>query len=354
MDFEVAPDAGQRHLPAARAGARRSAAAGRCARRRSTAARRSRRPTARPPRRRTDACSRSTPDHADAYLNLGALLCEARRCDEAVALYDEALERKPDEAAAALQPRASRSRTRGAGAKRSRATNACLQLDARPRRRALQRRPPARAARRREARGAPLQRLPPAGAPTLASMEPSPPSARIALVVMGVSGSGKSSVAAGIAHALGLHFIDGDGLHSAESVARMKSGTPLRDEDRWPWLERIGRTSRRRGAMAARCRHRLLGAAPRLPRPHPRRGAGRALRLPRRAGRGHPFAHGRPQRPLHAGKPARRASCRRSKSPEPDETDVLRLGIEQPVQAVIDAAVRALGPLRPTARSDPC
>jgi tetratricopeptide (TPR) repeat protein len=38
------------------------------------------------------------PDHADAYLNLGALLCEAKRCREAVALYDEALRRRPDEA----------------------------------------------------------------------------------------------------------------------------------------------------------------------------------------------------------------------------------------------------------------
>jgi tetratricopeptide (TPR) repeat protein len=38
------------------------------------------------------------PSHADAYLNLGALLCESRRCDEAVALYDEALRRRPDEA----------------------------------------------------------------------------------------------------------------------------------------------------------------------------------------------------------------------------------------------------------------
>ena len=38
------------------------------------------------------------PDHADAYLNLGALLCEGTRCDEAVALYDEALRRHPDEA----------------------------------------------------------------------------------------------------------------------------------------------------------------------------------------------------------------------------------------------------------------
>lgn len=63
---------------------------------------------------------------------------------------------------------------------------------------------------------------------------------RLAVVVMGVSGSGKSTVAAGIAAALGLHFIDGDGLHPAANVARMQAGTPLRDEDRWPWLDRIG------------------------------------------------------------------------------------------------------------------
>jgi len=63
---------------------------------------------------------------------------------------------------------------------------------------------------------------------------------RIAVVVMGVSGSGKSTVAAGIAAALGLVFIDGDGLHSPTSVARMRAGIALTDDDRWPWLDRIG------------------------------------------------------------------------------------------------------------------
>jgi gluconokinase len=63
---------------------------------------------------------------------------------------------------------------------------------------------------------------------------------RIAVVVMGVSGSGKSTVAAGIAAALGLVFIDGDGLHAPASVARMRAGIALTDEDRWPWLDRIG------------------------------------------------------------------------------------------------------------------
>lgn len=63
---------------------------------------------------------------------------------------------------------------------------------------------------------------------------------RIIVVVMGVSGSGKSTVAAGIAAALGLHLIDGDALHSPANVAKMQAGTPLHDVDRWPWLDRIG------------------------------------------------------------------------------------------------------------------
>lgn len=82
---------------------------------------------------------------------------------------------------------------------------------------------------------------------TLPSLPPSPPlpvspptSARIKVVVMGVSGSGKSSVGAGIAAALGLRFIDGDALHSAQAVAKMQAGIALHDDDRWPWLDRIG------------------------------------------------------------------------------------------------------------------
>lgn len=57
---------------------------------------------------------------------------------------------------------------------------------------------------------------------------------------MGVSGSGKSTVAAGIAKAISLHFIDGDSLHSQQSVSLMQAGIALTDEDRWPWLDRIG------------------------------------------------------------------------------------------------------------------
>ena len=63
---------------------------------------------------------------------------------------------------------------------------------------------------------------------------------RFTLVVMGVSGSGKSTIAAAMAEALRLPYTDGDSLHSAASVAKMHAGTPLQDADRWPWLDRIG------------------------------------------------------------------------------------------------------------------
>ncbi|HSN35048.1 MAG TPA: gluconokinase [Arthrobacter sp.] len=59
------------------------------------------------------------------------------------------------------------------------------------------------------------------------------------LVVMGVSGSGKSTVAGLLADRLGWDFAEGDDLHPASNVAKMQAGQPLTDEDRWPWLESI-------------------------------------------------------------------------------------------------------------------
>ncbi len=59
------------------------------------------------------------------------------------------------------------------------------------------------------------------------------------LVVMGVSGSGKSTVAELVATELGWDFAEGDGMHPASNVAKMQAGTPLTDEDRWPWLDVI-------------------------------------------------------------------------------------------------------------------
>ncbi|HEU0257013.1 MAG TPA: gluconokinase [Microbacteriaceae bacterium] len=60
------------------------------------------------------------------------------------------------------------------------------------------------------------------------------------VVVMGVSGSGKSTVGEALAGRLGVRFVDGDDLHPASNVAKMAAGHPLTDDDRWPWLARIG------------------------------------------------------------------------------------------------------------------
>ncbi|GAA3061048.1 gluconokinase [Rhizobium viscosum] len=62
-----------------------------------------------------------------------------------------------------------------------------------------------------------------------------------AIIVMGVSGSGKSSIGEKIAAGLGLPFVEGDALHPAANVEKMSRGIPLSDEDRVPWLDRIGK-----------------------------------------------------------------------------------------------------------------
>lgn len=67
--------------------------------------------------------------------------------------------------------------------------------------------------------------------------EPSSP--KTAIVVMGVAGSGKSTVAEGLAERLGWLMIEGDDLHSAENKAKMSAGTPLTDADRMPWLSAV-------------------------------------------------------------------------------------------------------------------
>ncbi|ABM16675.1 gluconate kinase, SKI family [Mycolicibacterium vanbaalenii PYR-1] len=62
----------------------------------------------------------------------------------------------------------------------------------------------------------------------------------IPIVVMGVSGSGKSTVGAALAQRLRVPFADADDFHPPANIAKMSAGHPLDDEDRYPWLESIG------------------------------------------------------------------------------------------------------------------
>lgn len=57
------------------------------------------------------------------------------------------------------------------------------------------------------------------------------------IIIFGVSGAGKTTVGKLLARELGWHFLEADDFHPAANVEKMRSGHPLTDEDRWPWLE---------------------------------------------------------------------------------------------------------------------
>jgi gluconokinase len=78
-----------------------------------------------------------------------------------------------------------------------------------------------------------------------------------AIIIMGVSGSGKSTLATLLGKELDCPFFEGDSFHSEANVEKMRSGVPLTDQDRWPWLDRlgeaIGKAVRDEGAAVAAC-----------------------------------------------------------------------------------------------------
>ena len=73
-----------------------------------------------------------------------------------------------------------------------------------------------------------------------------------ALVVTGVSGAGKSTVAAAVAARAGAVFLDADDFHPPANTAKMAAGIPLTDDDRWPWLAAVGDEIARRTAAGER------------------------------------------------------------------------------------------------------
>ncbi|MET1016503.1 MAG: gluconokinase [Leifsonia flava] len=89
------------------------------------------------------------------------------------------------------------------------------------------------------------------------------------VIVMGVSGSGKSAVGSALAARLGRPFLDADHLHPEANVAKMAQGHPLDDDDRWPWLDAVGAAAIAGPGTVIACsalrrsyRERLLIAAP--------------------------------------------------------------------------------------------
>ena len=104
------------------------------------------------------------------------------------------------------------------------------------------------------------------------------------IIVMGVSGCGKTTIGDLVARELGVPFLDGDSLHPVENVAKMAAGTPLTDEDRWPWLATVGGelANAGNGGLVLAC----SALRAQLPGRHPRAGAGHRVPAPARQQRG--------------------------------------------------------------------
>jgi gluconokinase len=160
------------------------------------------------------------------------------------------------------------------------------------------------------------------------------------VVVMGVSGSGKSTVGQGLAEMLGWRYIEGDALHPPENVARMAAGIALTDDDRQGWLDRIAGelTDARaggRGAVVA-CSALKRAYRERLRRADP------ALRFVWLHG-AEPLLAGRLQaRQGHYMPPSLLASQLQTLEAPADEEAVIALDIAQPVPELVAAARQAL------------
>lgn len=97
---------------------------------------------------------------------------------------------------------------------------------------------------------------------------------KLRVVIMGVSGCGKSSVGAALSARLGIPYVDGDDLHPPANVEKMRAGVPLVDDDRWPWLDRVAAKLAEAAPVIIGC-----SALKRAYRDRIRAGAGGAVRF---------------------------------------------------------------------------
>lgn len=157
------------------------------------------------------------------------------------------------------------------------------------------------------------------------------------VVVMGISGSGKSTIGSGLAQRLGVPFVDGDDLHPQSNVDKMAAGHPLDDDDRRPWLEKVGAWLLAHpdggviacSALKRTYRDLLRAMAPEVTFVHLE--GSRELIEERHSGReGHFMPHSMLSSQLATLEPLR-----------PDETGV-SLDIADPPEVIIEAAAAAL------------
>lgn len=157
------------------------------------------------------------------------------------------------------------------------------------------------------------------------------------IILMGVAGCGKSSVGEAISARTGIAYRDGDDLHPAANVEKMRAGIPLTDEDRWPWLDQVGRELAEKAPLIIGC-----SALKRVYRDRIRALAGGPVT----------FVHLAGSRDLIAGRMAQRTGHYMPLSlldsqfaalelPQPDE-GALTADISQPLDVLVDGIVKGL------------
>jgi gluconokinase len=165
-----------------------------------------------------------------------------------------------------------------------------------------------------------------------------------ALIVMGVSGSGKSTVGEALAQRLGWRFEDGDKFHPASNVAKMHAGIPLTDDDRWPWLKAIADEIDRacEAASPAVIACSALKRAYREILVHGRRD----VRIVYLRGDQPLIAHRLALRKGHFMPPGLLTSQFQTLEPPGGDESVVTVSIDAPVETIVDDAVRQLQPAR--------
>jgi gluconokinase len=167
------------------------------------------------------------------------------------------------------------------------------------------------------------------------SMAASPRASEPAIVVMGVSGCGKSAVGAALADALGLPFTEGDGLHPAANVAKMSKGVPLIDTDRWPWLDRVAAALVGGGVVSC-------SALKRVYRGRLRQGAGRPVAFVFLRGSHAVLAERMARRTGHFMPASLLASQLATLEDPSAEPGVVTIDIDRPLPAIVAEAVAGL------------
>jgi len=164
------------------------------------------------------------------------------------------------------------------------------------------------------------------------------------VVVMGVAGSGKSTVARVVAQRHGYRFLEGDDFHPAANVAKMAAGQPLTDDDRRPWLAALCQAMRAEQDVVVTC-----SALKRRYRDELRRAEYVCFLYlvisPQTALRRVAARHGH-----FMGRSMVASQFEALEVPGPDETDVAAIDAEQDVSSVANDADRALETLQPLPR----